>query len=85
MGASAPPPPPTLDTEPLAAMVATVACLRRKITPLRFLKELDQNDLAMGLALSAAFTTYVFAMLNTSIASALFILSISPLCAAILA
>ena len=39
----------------------------------------------MGLALSVAFSAYVFAMLNTSVASALFILSVSPLCAAILA
>ncbi|SMC11564.1 EamA-like transporter family protein [Roseovarius aestuarii] len=69
----------------LAGMVALVACLRRKVSPLKFLTSLDRNDLFMGMALSVAFTAYVFAMLNTSVASALFILSISPLCAAILA
>lgn len=69
----------------LAAMVALVACLRRRVGPGRFIAGLDGNDLAMGLALAVAFTTYVFAMLNTSVASALFILSISPLCAAVLA
>ncbi len=69
----------------LAGIVALVICLRRKVLPLKLLKSLDLNDLAMGLTLSVAFTAYVFAMLNTSVASALFILSISPLCAAILA
>ena len=69
----------------LAGMVALVACLRRRVSPLRFLTGLDRSDLAMGLALCVAFTSYVFAMLNTSVASALFILSITPLCAAVLA
>ena len=69
----------------LAGMVGLVACLRRRISPVRFLISLDRSDLFMGLALSVAFTAYVFAMLNTSVASALFILSISPLCAAVLA
>ncbi len=69
----------------LAGMVALVACLRRKISPQRFLAGLDRSDLGMGLALSIAFSTYVFAMLNTSVASALFILSVTPLCAALMA
>ncbi len=69
----------------LAGMVALVACLRRKTSPLRFLSSLDRSDLGMGLALSIAFTAYVFAMLNTSVASALFILSATPLCAALMA
>ncbi len=69
----------------LAVIVAVVACLLRRSTPLRFVASLDGNDLAMGLSLSVAFSSYVFAMLNTSVASALFILSITPLCAAIMA
>ncbi|EBA03127.1 hypothetical protein RB2150_17284 [Rhodobacterales bacterium HTCC2150] len=69
----------------LAGMVGIVACLRRRISPLRFLTSFGPTDLAMGMALSIAFSTYVFAMLNTSVASALFILSITPLCAAIMA
>ena len=69
----------------LAGMVALVACLRRRVGPGRFLAGLDRSDLTMGLALAVAFTAYVFAMLNTSVASTLFILSISPLCAALLA
>ncbi|WP_120502138.1 DMT family transporter [Roseovarius sp. EL26] len=69
----------------LAGMIATMACLKRKTSPFKFLHSLDRNDITMGLALSVAFTTYVFAMLNTSVASALFILSISPLYAALMA
>lgn len=69
----------------LAGMIAVMACLKRKSSPLKFLRSLDRNDITMGLALSVAFTTYVFAMLNTSVASALFILSIAPLCAALMA
>ncbi|SLN22230.1 EamA-like transporter family protein [Roseovarius albus] len=69
----------------LAGMIALMACLKRKVSPLSFLRSLDRNDMVMGFALSVAFTTYVFAMLNTSVASTLFILSISPLFAALMA
>lgn len=69
----------------LAGVVALVACLRAKQTPWQFIANLDGYDFAMGLAFSIAFATYVFAMLNTSVASVLFILSAAPLCAALLA
>ncbi len=69
----------------VAAMVATVACILRRCSPQRFITSLDANDLTMGLSLSIAFSSYVFAMLNTSVASTLFILSITPLFAAIIA
>ena len=69
----------------LAGMVAVVACLRRRVSPLLFLASLGRADAAMGLALALAFATYVFAMLNTSVASTLFILSLTPLCTAALA
>ena len=69
----------------VAAMVATVACILRRSSPRRFITSLDGNDLTMGLSLSIAFSSYVFAMLNTSVASTLFILSITPLFAAIIA
>ena len=68
----------------LAGMVALVACLRRKQTLLIFLRSLDQTDIMMGVALAIAFTTYVYAMLLTSIASALLLLTLSPFFAAIL-
>jgi drug/metabolite transporter (DMT)-like permease len=68
----------------LSAMVMTVACLRRRESPLTFLGKLDKTDVAMGAALSIAFTTYVFAMLMTSVASTLFILTTAPFMAALI-
>ena len=66
----------------LCAIVALVSCLRRRVMPVSFLKCLDYNDFKMGLALAVAFTCYVFAMLYTSVASTLFILSATPFMAA---
>lgn len=67
----------------LAAMVALMACIRRKTGPMALLRSLDRTDWAMGGVLALAFTTYIFALLNTSVASALFILAAAPLMAAI--
>lgn len=69
----------------LAAMVALMACLRRRLGLLAFLRTLDRSDVLIGCILSLAFATYVFALLNTSVASALFILASAPLFAALLA
>lgn len=69
----------------LSAMVMLVACLRRKISVVRFLKSFDKWDVVVGLLLGLAFSFYVYALLNTNIASALFILSSAPIFAAILA
>ncbi|WGI20667.1 DMT family transporter [Amylibacter sp. IMCC11727] len=69
----------------LAGIVGLMACLRRGSGPIRFLRSLDRADWMIGVILSLAFTTYVFALLNTSVASALFILAAAPLIAAILA
>ncbi len=68
----------------LSAMVMLVACLRRRVGPGEFLKSLDRFDLSMGVVLSMAFCTYVFAMLLTSVASTLFILTAAPFLAAII-
>lgn len=68
----------------LAVMVMLVACLRRKTSPLRFFLSIDWWDILMGLFLGIAFSFYVYALLNTNIASALFILSSSPVFAAVL-
>ena len=68
----------------LAGMVALVACLRRRKSPLNFLRSLDRTDALMGAALAVAFATYVFAMLLTSVASTLLLLTLSPFFAAIL-
>jgi len=68
----------------LTLMVGVVACLKRRTSPAAFLRSLDRNDLWMGLALSLAFLSYVFAMLQTSVASTLFILTAAPFLAALI-
>lgn len=68
----------------LSLMVMLVGCLRRRIGPAAFLARLDRHDLAMGAALSLAFTAYVFAMLWTTVASVLFILTATPFMAAVI-
>ncbi len=68
----------------LSVIVALVCCLRRGVGPIALLRSLDRSDLWMGITLSIAFTFYIFAMLNTSVASTLFILTASPFLAAII-
>ena len=46
----------------LCLMVGFVCCLRRRILPIAFFKSIDKNDVYMGMALSLAFTCYIFAM-----------------------
>ena len=62
-----------------------IACRIRDISPLQFIKSIDRIDIYLGIAMCSAFSFYVFALLNTSVASALFILSIAPVVAALLA
>lgn len=69
----------------ISLVVILVACLKRKIGPAAFLRSLDANDLKMGTALAIAFSFYVFAMLYTSVASTLLILTTVPFFAALLA
>ena len=69
----------------LAAMVLVVGCIRRGNGPLDVLRKFDRWDVLIGFMLCFAFSFYVYALLNTSIASALFILSSSPIFAALLA
>ena len=66
----------------LCFMVGLVCCLRRKVTPFNFLKSIDRNDFIIGIVLSLAFASYVFAMLYTTVASTLLILSATPSMAA---
>lgn len=68
----------------LCFIVLMVCCLRRKVTPLMFLKSIDKNDFLIGSSLSLAFVCYVFAMLYTTVASTLLILSATPFIAAII-
>ena len=69
----------------LTIIVALIACLKRRVGLFTFLGSLDSNDFRMGGALAIAFSFYVFAMLNTSVASTLMILTVTPFLAAILA
>ena len=66
----------------LSFMVGLVCCLRRGVAPLTFLKSIDRTDFLIGLVLAFAFACYVFAMLYTTVASTLLILSATPFMAA---
>ena len=69
----------------ISLIVIFVACLKRRISPSIFLRSLDANDLKMGTALAIAFSFYIFAMLYSSVASTLLILTTVPFFTAILA
>ena len=69
----------------ISLVVIIFSCIMTKSNPLVFFKKLDKFDLTMGVFLSLAFATYVFSMLYTSVASTLFILSVTPFLAAIIA
>lgn len=62
-------------------MVGFVACATRHIRPRSFISSFDKTDWLIGVAMGIAFCFYIFALLNTSVASALFILSIAPIVA----
>ncbi|MDB9992432.1 DMT family transporter [Amylibacter sp.] len=69
---------------PQCMMVMIVACFIRRISLVEFFKSIDKTDLILGFTMCIAFSFYIFALLNTSVASTLFILSISPVFAALL-
>ncbi len=68
----------------LSLVVLIFACWMRKQRISGFLRQIDAKDCLVGLFLGVAFTCYVFALINTNIASALFILACAPVFAAIL-
>ena len=69
----------------LTLMVLAVICIRRHCTPKTLFRSIDRHDLWMGAWLALAFTSYIFSMLHTSVASTLLILTIVPFLAAIIA
>ena len=69
----------------LSALVLLFACWWREQSVSQFLRAIDWRDCVVGLFLSLAFTFYVFALVNTNIASGLFILACAPVFASILA
>ena len=62
-----------------------VICIRRHCTPKALLQSIDRHDLWVGGWLALAFTSYIFSMLHTSVASTLLILTIVPFLAAFIA
>ena len=66
-------------------MVLAVICIRRHCSPKTLLRSIDRHDLWMGVWLALAFTSYIFSMLHTSVASTLLILTIVPFLAATIA
>jgi drug/metabolite transporter (DMT)-like permease len=69
---------------PQCIMVMAVACVIRRVSIKNFIKSIDKTDFHLGFAMCVAFSFYIFALLNTSVASALFILSMAPVFAALL-
>ena len=69
----------------LTLMVLAVICIRRHCSPKTLLRSIDRHDLWMGVWLALAFTSYIFSMLHTSVASTLLILTIVPFLAATIA
>ena len=69
----------------LTLIVLAVICFRRHCTPKALLQSIDRHDLWVGGWLALAFTSYIFSMLHTSVASTLLILTIVPFLAAIIA
>ena len=65
-------------------MVWAVACVTRRIKPVTFFTSFDSTDALIGVLMACAFCFYIFSILNTSVASTLFILSIAPVFAALL-
>jgi len=68
----------------LALIVGLVAGVKRRTGIRALMASLDRADVMMGAALAVAFATYVFAMLTTSVASTLFILTSTPFLSAVL-
>ena len=60
----------------LTLIVLVVICVRRRCPPKTVLRSIDRHDLWMGAWLALAFTSYIFSMLHTSVASTLLIFTI---------
>ena len=68
----------------LSMFVLLFISLKRKITIIRVLQTIDIWDVLVGICLGFAFSSYVFSIFYTSVAYTLFILSSTPLIAALL-
>lgn len=70
---------------PVAVLIAFIICIRRKIGVRTLFGSLDLQDVGIGIFLSLGFVFFIFALLNTTIASALFIVTAAPLLSGTLA
>ncbi|WP_350332916.1 DMT family transporter [Coralliovum pocilloporae] len=68
----------------ICLVVILIASLRRRVSPLQFLRSLDRTDAIMGLFLGLAFSFYIFSIMATTVANTLFLLSAAPFFAAII-
>jgi len=67
-----------------ACALMVIACVRRQSSVLEFLGSLDIQDVKMGVLISAALSCYIYSILNTTVASTLFILAAAPFMAAVI-
>ena len=68
----------------LALIIYIVATVKRRISLKKFICTFDKWDLRVGLCLSLAFSSYVFSIIYTTVASTLFILATAPLLASLI-
>ena len=68
----------------LSCVVPLIACWRRKCSLAEFFASLASRDWIMGVLMCTAFSFYIYSILNTSVASTLFILAAAPFIAAVL-
>lgn len=67
-----------------ACILLPIACIRRQSTALAFFASLDGQDVRMGALIATALSCYIYSILNTTVASTLFILAAAPFMAAII-
>ena len=68
----------------LSLFVLLFISLKRKISFIKVFDNIDKWDISVGVCLGFAFSSYVFSIFYTSVASTLFILSTTPIIAAFL-
>ena len=68
----------------LSLFVLIFISLKRKISFIKVFDNIDKWDILVGVCLGFAFSSYVFSIFYTSVASTLFILSTTPIIAAFL-
>lgn len=67
-----------------ACALMVIACFRRGVSALEFLASLDMQDVKMGGLIAIALSCYIYSILNTTVASTLFILAAAPFMAAVI-